>query len=90
MPRAHLTLEEREKAEQRSFNAKQDNDLRVVLLKAKKEKRMTYDSIAKKANIGKATAFRILDVCVSLDSVELENLRKVCSALGVRLKLCVE
>ncbi len=90
MPRVHLTLEEREKAEQRSFNAKQDNDLRLVLLKAKKEKRMTYDKLAQKADIGRTTAFRILDICESLDSVELENLRKVCSALGIRLKLCAE
>lgn len=90
MPRVHLTLEERENAEQRSFNARQDNDLRLALLKAKKEKRMTYDTLAQKADIGRTTAFRILDLCESLDSVELESLRKVCGALGVRLRLCAE
>lgn len=90
MPKAYLTLAERERAERKSFNNKQDNALRVELLKAKKEQRLTYIELAKKASVGVSTVRRILDVSFDLGVVELDKLRSVCGALGVSLRFCTE
>lgn len=90
MPRTYLTIEERQRAERKSFNSKQDSALRVELLKAKKEQRLTYNELAKKASVGVSTVRRILDVSFDLGVVELDKLRNVCGALGVRLAFCTE
>jgi hypothetical protein len=90
MPRSYLTLEERERAERTAFNIKQDNALRVELLKAKKNQRLTYIELAHKASVGVSTVRKILDVSLDLGTIELDKLRSVCGALGVKLKLCTE
>ena len=90
MPRTYRSFEERQKAEHKRFNNKQDSALRVELLKAKKEQRLTYNELAQKASISVSTARRILDVSFDLGVVELDKLRNVCGALGVRLTFCTE
>ena len=90
MPRTYLSLEERQKAEHKRFNNKQDDALRVELLKAKKEQRLTYNELAQKASVGVSTVRRILDVSFDLGVVELDKLRNVCGALGVKLTFCTE
>ena len=90
MPRTYLTLEQKQKAEQMYFNNKQDNELRVALLQAKKTQKLTYKELAQKADVGESTARKALDVSVNLGTIELDKLRKVCGALGVRLRLCTE
>ena len=90
MPRAYLTLEEKARAELNKFNRRQDNELRAVLLTAKKTKKLTYKSLAEKADVGESTARKALDVSLDLGTIELDKLRKVCNALGVRLQLFAE
>ena len=85
-----LTMAERRASEQRRFNRQQDNNVRIVLLQAKKTQKLTYNEIAQKANVGVSTVQKALDVSKSLDSIELDKLRKVGFALGVSLKLCAE
>ena len=85
-----LTMAERKASEQRRFNRQQDNNVRIVLLQAKKTQKLTYNEIAQKANVGVSTVQKALDVSKSLDSIELDKLRKVGFALGVNLKLCAE
>ncbi len=90
MPRTYLTMAERQDAEREAFNRKQDNNLRIELLTAKKTQRLTYRELAEKASVGVSTVQRILDVSFDLGKVELDKLRSVCGALGVRLMMCTE
>ena len=90
MAKSYLTLEERERAARNIFNNKQDNALRVELIKAKKLQRLTYKELADKASVGVSTVRKILDVSLDLGTIELDKLRSVCGALGIQLRLCAE
>lgn len=90
MPKTYLTLAERIKAETIRYNHSQDGSLRLELLKAKKNQKLTYKELAEKANVGVSTVRKILDVSIDLGTIELDKLRAVCGALDVRLKFCTE
>lgn len=90
MPKSYLTITERQNAENKRFNSKQDDSLRVELKKAKKQQKLTFIKLAEKANIGLSTVQKILNLDTDLGTVELDKIRAVCSALGLRMKFQIE
>lgn len=90
MPKSYLTLAERQKAEAKKFNNTQDNFLQLELLKAKKNQHLTYNDLYEKTKISTSTLQKIFNLNRDLNTVKLETLRKICFALGVKLKFCTE
>ena len=90
MPKTYLTLAERQKAENEKFNDLQDDALRTALLKSKKSQHTNNEALAQKGKLSVSTVQKIFDVNKDLGTVEIDKLRSVCFALGVKLRFVIE
>ena len=86
MPRAYLTLEERERAKKEKAEQKENFMLRSIL-KEKIFRKIGYEYISQKTGFSEPTIGKIVN---HPEKATVEQLRAVCDAVGVPLMITAE
>ncbi len=86
MPKTYLTLEERQKAEIKKREERQNRELRA-LLHDKVYRKLTYDVIKLKTGLGFNTIGKVVN---HPENATVAQLRAVCAAAGIELTISAE
>ena len=86
MPKTYLTLEEKQKAEQRR-KEKKENFILSSLMRERIFKRLGYDFISKKTGLSKPTIGKVVN---TPELVTVAQLRAVCAAAEIPLTISAE
>ena len=87
MPKVYLTIEERKKAEFENKAKRDDKLLTCDLREAKKANGLDYREIARRSGVSYATVCKAFNAPASL---QVDMLRRICFAAGVRLNVVAE
>ncbi len=85
MPKIYLTFDDKRKAEYEKEFRKQDRILRDII-REKVYRKIPYDELAKKANVGKSTIQKFVN---HPEQLSLPLLRKCCIAADIMLCISI-
>lgn len=86
MPRVHLTLKERQDAERRKTEEKQNRELRAVL-HDKIYRKINYDEICEKTQLSRPTVVKVIN---HPEKATIPQLRAICAAADIALTIAGE
>lgn len=86
MPKVYVTIEERERAEVRKREEKQNRELRAVL-HDRIYRKINYDSIRKKTGLSKDTIAKVIN---NPERATITQLRAVCGVANISLTITGE
>ena len=90
MPKVYRTLKEQRQALRDRAYKSNVSALRQELKKIQKEQHITQSVLAEQSNLGVCTVSNVFNQSCDFSRLQIESLKAVCDALGVRLVLSIE